>query len=369
MANRDYAAGIDPKRRISLWGKITNGLQLETDWDSAPPLTAGLRESFPDLLPGRLSVNAPPVPTILQPGRHATADPVNSTRNLRTGERSQRDLPRTIILGGVSYQRSVHRRPSQRVRPQQNPHQQKIFQPVPDHDLFSAATPHGRVHSVVRNGDLYEDPRSAPAPPSCVTVPHLQQQQEPNRDLDQHNTTSPHLPVAHPGHQYSRTRTVRRIPAQSSLRNQVSRDNNHRTSPHQPSTRAPHTTTTLNHTIPTTNQSGGYSHYPSFSPLPQTAPHPLLPPSSNRTSSAAIHARQHPWTNHPTVPELQGSSFLSPPLPPCSQSNLSIATFENLNNPVGPPMSKCDANMQALKMRILAPWRSWRAKVSWMFRG
>ncbi|KAF2624125.1 hypothetical protein BU25DRAFT_476780 [Macroventuria anomochaeta] len=125
MADRDYAAPLKPERRKSLWARITDGLHLTTDWDSAPPLTAGLREQFPDLAPEGAPVEefspVPPVPETLQLGYHTAASSnLRHTRNDSVQEGSSHSTdqcgPRAVSqtayqqrsASNIIYQRNAH---------------------------------------------------------------------------------------------------------------------------------------------------------------------------------------------------------------------------------------------------------------------
>ena len=49
--NRDLASPLSPRRRKSIWARLTRSLHGSSmDWDRAPPLTAGLREGFGEVL-------------------------------------------------------------------------------------------------------------------------------------------------------------------------------------------------------------------------------------------------------------------------------------------------------------------------------
>src|SRR5690242_3589102 len=162
MVDLDYAAPLKQERRRSIWASITRSLHLTTDWDAAPPLTAGLREHFPDLLRNATpNLNSPFMGNVLQSG--------NQSLNTAHGE-------------------------------------------------TPAQLPPIRTHSPLFNEDQSEHIRPATSLPLVLAAPQAQQH---SRIVYQRNSLGQLVPVSQVTHPSSRVNSIRRRPVQSSLRNQV----------------------------------------------------------------------------------------------------------------------------------------------------
>ncbi|KAF1350452.1 hypothetical protein EJ07DRAFT_184170 [Lizonia empirigonia] len=179
----------------------------------------------------------------------------------------------------------------------------------------------------------------------------------------------------------SHTHTIRRVPMQSSLRNQVHQDASPRSDIRQTSRNYNRAITDTARNAPVDPQVVGYSHFPVYSPLPSTQPHAL--PLHPRSSSAARQASTYiPYRSiassleeqtgrdqhgvPSTFAEMQGSLQFSPPFArvypdsPAGMSDTSLATFENPNVEARPPLTRHEANFEGLKDRLGV--QGWKAK-------
>ena len=50
MTDQNFASPLSPRRRRSIWTRLTRSIHGSLDWNSAPPLTVGLRERFAEVM-------------------------------------------------------------------------------------------------------------------------------------------------------------------------------------------------------------------------------------------------------------------------------------------------------------------------------
>lgn len=405
MSGRDYAAPIKQERRRSIWDWITGNDRSSIDWNSAPPLTAGLREQFPHLLRSQPPVDdsppAPPVPDALQSGydtvraadqRRARTDSIQGD----TLHSNRRRAAQAVAEAGDHRQQ-----PRSRLSSRQSRSHQDDGQPKPAQVAARAQQPPVRPRSPLWCADLYEEPRPAPTIPAHFVPRPFHQRHDTRNIIHQRNAQGQLFTVPHSPRSPSHEQTIRRRQPQSSLRKQVHQDDDHRAGDGSTTNVMIEATPALNRNPISGN--GGYSHYPIYSPLPSTEPHAL--PQLSRSSSAArlassthIHVQISPHStgsrkqnpDHPSITELrgfadsptttslslmelqelEGSLLYNPPefpqiplpVPPYTGhpgtdragSTTSIATFEN-PNPSSPPLSRIQAQLAGLKQHLRDP--------------
>ncbi|KAJ4985368.1 hypothetical protein SVAN01_09123 [Stagonosporopsis vannaccii] len=388
MVDRDYAAPLRQERRISIWASITRSLHLSTDWDSAPLLTASLREQFPDLLRTGTTVQSSHLGSYTenteQAGYHAAAsnDPRQppeidfrvylQTNATQTGQRDQQNTCRIL-----SRQASL----GETIR-QQDEHDQNIGHAVPQLPLFRPPSP---LRDEDRNGD--SGPASAPS--LKVTAPQAQQRSH----TDHHRNARGQLnPVSQATPPASHVNSIRRRPVQSSLRNQVEREdvpdsNSSRNRCHR-----------ANAGIPAIFRPGNHNQVPVCLPISPIEPHPTSQ-SRSRSANAARHRNQVPLSslrdptaqthlNSPSptivqlqaaiattsqVAELEGNFHHDPPsLPFATRSDTarpdSINSHSTFTNPsqTSRPLGRLQANIEGLRQHVknsLVDRRFWKEKV------
>lgn len=399
MAHRDYAAPLKQERRRSIWASITRGLHLTTDWESAPPLTAGLREQFPDLLrhgtPHQDTPLEQPVEHALQSNHHVTASSSSPRSDSAHGVDSEVPLQNDITQTGRLCGHSTHSRlaPLQEVPRQSGERASAIT-----YEESPAQLPASWSHDSSWNAGLNENLQPKFVSPRTATASQAQQQQ--NHTVYHRNAFDQLISASQTTHPASRVNSMRRKPVQFSLRNLVVQDDV------SESNNLSNLANRADDAIPTILLTGKHGYIPVCSPSPSTEPNTPSQPLSH-TAYVGRHRNQaqvlfvsNPGASRclsspsPTLLELQadigttirateleGSLKYNPPSFPAipllprprfarrpstthEGSTISQTTF---NGPYVPsrPLGLLQANIVGLKQHVksgLEGQRSWKDK-------
>lgn len=306
---------------------------MTTDWDAAPPLTAGLREHFPDLL------------------RNATPNQNSPS----TGN---------ALQSGSQILDTTHRGPP-------------------------AQLPPIRTHSPLFNEDHSEHVRPAVSSPLVPTAPQAHQHSHIGY---QRNALGQLVPVSQVIHPSSRINSIRRRPVQSSLRNQVEPEDIPESN--VVSSQSHHLITTHPSILRPGHRNQVLSCSPLPSSEPQTTPQALSRyakatpncstqghTSSIRNPTAQSGPSSHPLTlakiradlaAGPPATDPERSLHYDPPLVPLSpfahhsESTASVATFDNPDAAMQ-PLGLLQANIQGLKQHVkisLRKYQPWKDKAA-----
>ncbi|KAF3008848.1 hypothetical protein E8E13_010890 [Curvularia kusanoi] len=248
MTDHDYASPLSSGRRRSIWGRLTRSIQGTLDWNSAPPLTPGLRETFAGIVIREPPAQEPP------PGPSIPADyetmPSNSqyTRNGSASSQHARvdhapgdwmlkngtGFPAPVQESNRNFPpHSIHHGPNQQQPVTQNVRQGNEREMDAARQAAGAYLSRMRSRSPLWNEEPSGGPQSGSGhAPATVTASHQLPFILTPRQLQQlltshgfHRTAQGHfIPPAHAVQPSTRTHGIYREPVQSSLRNQVTPD-------------------------------------------------------------------------------------------------------------------------------------------------
>ncbi|KAH6618963.1 hypothetical protein C7974DRAFT_379091 [Boeremia exigua] len=339
MANHDYAASLQHERRKSLWATITRSLNLTTDWDSAPPLLAGLMEQFP----GHQRTSLKSITTnSLQSGQSTTARHLHPN-DFRDAYSQYYTDP---TPAGRVYARSMRHRLSRQPTFEHSTNQRDDRRP--DNIYEEPSTQQYPIMAHGSRRDTYS--------PECQPLNPLPLEAE---RITYHRNGQGQLIIVPQA-----TGSIRRRPVQSSLRNQVNRDEII-----ECDIQSSHSQSTHN-VIATASNPGGCSHPPIHSFNNQArvcTPRNLnaQPRLGNSLPSSNAAELQGSLKYDPPDITLPRASFTRRPKATHKDSTTSLATFENPDSSAR-PLNLLQANIVALKQHVkhgLGDYQWWRTQM------
>ena len=168
MTNQNFASPLSPRRRRSIWTRLTRSIHGSLDWNSAPPLSVGLREGFAEIM-GRGADTQEEGRRRREGGREGRRTYVPPTVEEEEEQRGRERERSYARRGGVDEGRPQEAAPPQNERtrygsrPAQAPPRQVPRQEGGHQGDRQGEEPLALLESALSTWAVYEDPRGGPS--------------------------------------------------------------------------------------------------------------------------------------------------------------------------------------------------------------